>query len=79
MVYLMPGLPRINPEDMNMNEPSVRPVGDENAAEEGCCLCGRERWCVRRCERQLNKLKELLMLRSLSDLTYDSAQRMVGG
>ncbi len=65
-----------------MNEQSVRRFGgDEIAVEEGCCLCCRgRRWCVRRRRRQLKSfLNDLLMRDAPSHLTYDSAQRMVGG
>ena len=80
MVGLMPGFPRTTPEDMNMNEQSVKRFGDA-VEEKGCCLCCRLRWwCVRRRRRQLKSfLDDLLVLDALNDVAYDSAQRMVGG
>jgi hypothetical protein len=80
MVGVVWGFPWIT-GGLKMNEQSVRLTGDEIAVEEGCCLCCRvRRWCVRRRQRQLKDfLYDLLMFDALSDLTDDSAQRMVGG
>ena len=64
-----------------MNEQSVKQFNSDEMEEAGCCLrCRWRRWCVRRRRRELEDLvSRLPIFDALNDVTYDSAQRMVGG
>lgn len=64
-----------------MNEQSVKQFSSDEIEEESCCLRCRERpQCRGQCRRVLKGLvNRLPIFDALNDLTYDSAQRMVGG
>lgn len=64
-----------------MNEQSVKQFNSDEREEAGCCLrCRWRRRCVKRLRRQLKKvLSDLFMFGALNNVTYNSAQRMVGG
>lgn len=64
-----------------MNERSVKPFSsDEMEAEDYCPHCRDRLCCGKRCRRELEDfMSRLPVIDALNDLTYDSANRMVGG